>query len=85
MRGADQGAESQGKVHVLFGLGVTSFVVLTSIISLRLYVVPTLLPPLLLPTIAIELAAPVVAGNSWFAIHGGKVDTPAAVLGGSLC
>jgi len=67
--------------HVLFGLGITSFVVLASIISLRLYVVPSLPPPLL-PTIAIEVAPPVVAGNSWFAINGGKVDTPAAVLAG---
>jgi tellurite resistance protein len=67
--------------HVLFGLGITSFVVLASIISLRLYVVPPLPPPLL-PTIAIELAPPVVAGSSWFAINGGKVDTTAAVLAG---
>jgi tellurite resistance protein len=67
--------------RVLFGLGITSFVVLGSIISLRLYVVPSLPPPLL-PTIAIELAPPVVAGNSWFDINGGKVDTTAAVLAG---
>ena len=69
--------------HVLFGLGITSFVVLAPIISLRLYLydVPSLPPPLL-PTIAIDLAPPVVAGNSWFAINGGKVDTPAAVLVG---
>ncbi len=67
--------------RVLFGLGITSFVVLAPIISLRLYDVPSLPPPLL-PTIAIELAPPVVAGSSWFAINGGKVDTPAAVLGG---
>jgi tellurite resistance protein len=67
--------------HVLFGLGITSFVVLASIISLRLYVLPSLPPPLL-PTLAIELAPPVVAGTSWFAINGGKVDTPAAVLAG---
>jgi tellurite resistance protein len=67
--------------RVLFGLGITSYVVLASIISLRLYVGPSLPPPLL-PTIAIELAPPVVAGDSWFAINGGKVDTPAAVLAG---
>lgn len=67
--------------HVLFGLGITSFVLLGPIISLRLYVVPSL-PPALLPTIAIELAPSVVAGDSWFAINGGKVDTAAAVLGG---
>ncbi|HSR84888.1 MAG TPA: hypothetical protein VLM11_11980 [Streptosporangiaceae bacterium] len=67
--------------HVLFGLGVGSFVVLASIISLRLFVVHTLPPPLL-PTMAIELAPPVVAGNAWFAINGGRVDMPAAILAG---
>ncbi len=67
--------------RVLFGLGITSFVVLASIISLRLYVVPSLPPPLL-PTIAIDLAPPVVAGNSWFVINGGRVDTAEAFLGG---
>jgi tellurite resistance protein len=67
--------------HVLFGLGITSFVVLAPIITLRLYVVPSLPPPLL-PTIAIELAPPVVAGDSWFAINGGKVDTAEYVLAG---
>jgi tellurite resistance protein len=67
--------------HVLFGLGITSFVLFGSIISYRLFVVPSLPPPLL-PTIAIELAPPVVAGNSWFAINGGKVDTAEAILAG---
>ena len=67
--------------HVLFGLGVGCFLVLASIISQRLFLVPALPPPLL-PTIAIELAPPVVAGNAWFAINGGRVDIPAAVLAG---
>ena len=67
--------------HVLFGLGITCFVVLAPIIAQRLYAVPSLPPPLL-PTIAIELAPPVVAGNSWFAINGGRVDMPAAILAG---
>jgi len=67
--------------HVLFGLGVGSFLVLASIISQRLFVVPALPPPLL-PTLAIEVAPPAVAGNSWFAINGGRVDLPAAVLAG---
>jgi tellurite resistance protein len=67
--------------RVLFGLGITSFVLLGPIISLRLYVVPDFPPPLL-PTIAIELAPPAVAGNSWFAINGGKVDTPLDILSG---
>jgi tellurite resistance protein len=66
--------------HVLFGLGIISFVVLAPIISHRLFVVPTLPPPLL-PIIAIDLAPSVAAGSSWFAIDGGKVDTPVAILG----
>ena len=69
---------------MLFGLGIASFVVLASIISFRLYVVASL-PPVLLPTIAIELAPPVVAGNSWFAINGGKVDTAAAIWPACRC
>ncbi len=67
--------------HVLFGLGAGSFVVLASIISLRLFVLPAL-PPHLLPTMAIEVAPPVVAGNTWFAINGGRVDMPVAILAG---
>jgi tellurite resistance protein len=67
--------------HVLFGIGITSFVLLGSIIQLRLFNAPSLPPPLL-PTIAIDVAPPVVAGSAWFAINGGRVDTPAAILGG---
>jgi tellurite resistance protein len=67
--------------HVLFGLGVGSFLLIGSIVSQRLFVVPAL-PLALLPTIAIELAPPVVAADTWFAINGGKVDIAAAILGG---
>jgi tellurite resistance protein len=67
--------------HVLFGLGVGSYLLLGSIIGQRLFVAPELPKPLL-PTIAIELAPPVVAANSWFAINGGRVDTTAAVISG---
>jgi tellurite resistance protein len=67
--------------HVLFGLGVGSYLLLGSIIGQRLFVVPEL-PKALLPTIAIELAPPVVAANSWFTINGGRVDTTAAVISG---
>jgi tellurite resistance protein len=41
--------------HVLFGLGVGTYLLLGSIVGQRLFVVPEL-PPALLPTIAIELA-----------------------------
>ena len=67
--------------HVLFGLGVGSYLLLGSIIGQRLFVVPELPKPLL-PTIAIELAPSVVAADSWFAINGGRVDTTAAVISG---
>jgi tellurite resistance protein len=67
--------------HVLFGVGISSFLVLAPVISQRLFAVPALPPPLL-PTMAIELAPPVVAGNAWFAINGGRVDVPAALLAG---
>jgi tellurite resistance protein len=67
--------------HVLFGLGVGSYLLLGSIIGQRLFVVPEM-PKALLPTIAIEFAPPVVAANSWFAINGGRVDTTAAVISG---
>jgi tellurite resistance protein len=67
--------------HVLFGLGVGSYLLLGSIIGQRLFVVPEM-PKALLPTIAIELAPPVVAANSWFTINGGRVDTTAAVISG---
>ena len=40
------------------------------------------MPKALLPTIAIELAPPVVAANSWFAINGGRVAATAAVISG---
>jgi tellurite resistance protein len=67
--------------HVLFGVGAGCFLVLASIVSQRLFAVPALPPPLL-PTIAIEAAPPVVAGNAWFAINGGRVDILAGVLAG---
>lgn len=67
--------------RVMLGYGVVSWLVLGSIILVRLFTQP-MLPPPLLPTIAIEVAPPVVAGNSWFAINGGKLDLVAELLGG---
>jgi tellurite resistance protein len=69
--------------HVLFGIGAVSSLMLGTILYQRLFVVPAL-PPALLPTIAIEVAPPAVAGNSWFAINGGRIDTLEAVLAGFL-
>lgn len=44
--GASAGLDFTTLSRVLFGLGITSFVVLAPIISLRLYDVPSLPPPL---------------------------------------
>jgi tellurite resistance protein len=63
-----------------FGAGVISWLVLGSIILNRLFFRP-LLPAPLVPTMAIEVAPPVVAGIAYFAIDGGRVDLIARGLG----
>lgn len=67
--------------HVLFGYGLVCWFILGSILLVRLFTQP-MLPPPLVPTIAIELAPPVVGGNAWFALNGGRLDTVAALLAG---
>ncbi|MEE4545901.1 TDT family transporter [Streptomyces sp. V4-01] len=67
--------------HVMFGYGLICWFVLGSILLVRLFTQP-MLPPPLLPTIAIEVAPPVVAGNAWFAINSGRLDLGAEILGG---
>nr|WP_296073570.1 transporter [uncultured Actinoplanes sp.] len=66
---------------VMFGWGTVCWLVLGSIILLRLFTA-TALPPALRPTIAIELAPAAVAGNAWFVMNGGRVDALAAGLAG---
>lgn len=67
--------------HVMFGYGLVCWLVLGSIILVRLFTQP-MLPPPLLPTIAIEIAPPVVAGNAWFAINGSRLGLGAELLAG---
>jgi len=67
--------------RVTLGYGLISWLILASIVLVRLFTQP-MLPPPLLPTIAIEVAPPVVAGNAWFAINGGRLDLLAELLGG---
>lgn len=67
--------------HLMFGYGLMSWIVLGSILLTRLFTQP-MLPPPLLPTIAIEFAPPVVAGNVWFTINGGRLDLGAQLLAG---
>ncbi|SEN93839.1 SLAC1 family transporter [Actinacidiphila rubida] len=67
--------------HLMLGYGLICWFILGSILLVRLFTQP-MLPPPLLPTIAIEVAPPVVAGNSWFLINGNTLDTGAELLAG---
>jgi tellurite resistance protein len=66
---------------VLFGLGFISWVVVGSIVYGRLILGPPL-PPLLKPTIAIEVAPAAVASFAYFAIYGDRIDFFVAMIGG---
>jgi tellurite resistance protein len=67
--------------RLMFGYGVLCWLVLNSIVLQRLFIQPALPAPLL-PTMAIELAPPVVAGSAWFEINGGNTDIVALMLAG---
>jgi tellurite resistance protein len=66
---------------LMFGYGMTCWLVLGSIILLRLFTQPAL-PVALTPTVAIEVAPPVVAGAAWFQINGFRPDALALGLAG---
>jgi tellurite resistance protein len=61
-----------------FGIGVLCWVLLGSVVLNRLFFRPVL-PDALVPTLAIELAPPAVAGVAYFAL-GGKAGSPVACL-----
>ena len=67
--------------EVLFGLGLICWIVLGSIILGRLLFRP-MLPPVLQPTLAIEVAPAAVASLAWFEIHGERIDAVIAALAG---
>jgi tellurite resistance protein len=66
---------------VLFGFGVISWVLIGAVLLAQLVARPRLPNPLI-PTMAILMAPPLVAGNAWFAIDGGRVDGIALALAG---
>lgn len=70
-----------GLARLLLGYGLICWLTLGAIILARLFTRPALPTPLV-PTLAIELAPPVVAGTAWFAINGNKPDTVAYLLAG---
>jgi tellurite resistance protein len=81
------GANAAAQVHVhglgdlSFGIGVMSWVVLGSVIYYRLFTRPVL-PNALVPTLAIELGIPAVAGLAYFAVAGRSVNFVSSALGG---
>lgn len=66
---------------VCFGVGVLSWVMLSSVILSRLISRPR--PPApLVPTLAIEVAPPALAGSAYFALTGNHVDALAYAIAG---
>jgi tellurite resistance protein len=66
---------------VMFGYGAVSWMIIGSTLLQRLFTEPRL-PVNLLPTMAIQVAPPVIAGVAWFSVNGGRVDGIALGLGG---
>lgn len=64
-----------------FGIGIVSWILLGSTVLNRLFTRPSL-PSALVPTMAIELGIPAVAGSAYFAVAGQTVNFVACVLGG---
>ena len=81
------GAACAAQVHLpglavaSYGVGLVSWLLVGSMILSRLFFHPPL-PPALVPTLAIELAPPAVAGIAYFALTGGRSDWPAQALAG---
>jgi tellurite resistance protein len=67
--------------QVYFGIGAVGWVFLSSVVLNRLFFRPRL-PAALTPTLAIELAPPVLAGSAYFLIHPGSPDGLALGLAG---
>ena len=80
------GANAAAQVHLhalaeaSFGIGVICWIMLGSVILNRLFTRPAL-PSALVPTMAIELGIPAVAGLAYFAVAGRTVSFVACVLG----
>ncbi len=85
--GALVGADGAGHFGLIglgwmsFGIGMMCWVVFGSIMLNRLFFRADL-PPGLVPTLAIEMAPPVVAGNAYFTLMSGRIDIVAYVLAG---
>jgi tellurite resistance protein len=67
--------------EALFGMGLMSWIVLAPVVLGRLIVGPSL-PPVLLPTVALEMAPAGVATFAAFVIDGHRVDLAVQLLAG---
>jgi tellurite resistance protein len=67
--------------ELFFGIGIASWVLISSVALNRMFFRPRL-PPALIPTMAIELAPAAVAGNAYFLIHPGAPDLLLFALSG---
>ncbi|MEV6287719.1 hypothetical protein [Kribbella sp. NPDC051770] len=75
------GVGFRGLAWALFGVGIFFTVIMTAILVLRLAFHAPLADPLL-PTTAILVAPPAVAGIAWFALNGRVVDAVAEATAG---
>lgn len=64
----------------MFGIGMFCWIAITTLLVLRLMVRPALPGPLV-PTMAVLVAPPAVAGLAWFALAGHRADPVSAALG----
>lgn len=71
----------QGVAMASFGLGIISWLLLGPTVLSRLFFAPELPRPLI-PTLAIEMTPPSLAGIAYFALTGHTIDFLAYVLGG---
>jgi tellurite resistance protein len=67
--------------ELFFGVGIASWVLISSVTLNRMFFRPRLAPNLL-PTMAIEMAPAAVAGNAYFLIHPGPPDLMLFALSG---
>ena len=64
-----------------FGIGILCWILVAAMVLNRLIIRPAL-PSLLVPTLAIQLAPPVIGGVAYFGVAGTRIDFIAAALGG---
>ena len=81
--GADSAASFSltGLGWLSFGIGIISWLMLGPIIFSRLFFRPGL-PAALMPMLVIVIVPPVIAGNAYFVLTGGRIDLLAYVLAG---